>query len=103
MNKLLLGNVIKVSNIIGHSNRKIPNQFEIQTDKGTVFRSYNSIICAVINSIDDNCSVKQVYLDYKFWNYSRTTSKYRSIFMNENTKETEKKIKSGEYILTNLN
>ena len=36
------------------------------------------------------------------WDYSVTTSKYRNIFLNENKKETEKKIKSGEYVLTDL-
>ena len=32
-----------------------------------------------------------------------TTSKYRNIFLEETKKDTEKKIESGEYILTNLN
>ena len=35
--------------------------------------------------------------------YSKTTSKYRNMFLGETTKETQKKINSGEYILTNLN
>jgi len=29
-----------------------------------------------------------VFLDEKYWNYSRTTAKHRSIFLNESTEET---------------
>jgi len=32
-----------------------------------------------------------------------STGKYRNIFLNETKKETEKKIKDGTYVLTNLN
>ena len=34
---------------------------------------------------------------------NNSTSKYRNIFLGETTKETLKKIKSGEYKLVNLN
>ena len=34
---------------------------------------------------------------------SRTTAKYRNQFLDESTKETQAKIDSGEYILTDLN
>ena len=44
-----------------------------------------------------------VELDRKYWNYSNTTGKYRNIFLNETITETKKKIKSGEYKLTDLN
>lgn len=50
--------------------------------------------------IDEN---GDIYLDERFWNYSSTTGKYRNIFLNEDKKATEKKIKSGEYKLINLN
>lgn len=94
-----LGNIIKVSNMTGKNYNKIPNQFEIETDKGRVFQSYDSIICAILTAQ----GTQKTYLDNRYWNYSKTTSKYRNMFLNENTKETEKKIKSGEYILTDLN
>jgi hypothetical protein len=72
------------------------NQFVINADNGDlIFQSYDSIICKK--------SKGKVYLDENFWNYSKTTSNHRNIFLNEKTKETENKIKSGEYILTNLN
>lgn len=81
---------MKVENING-----VPNQFRIRTDKGWIFQSYDSTIVAIENG--------QVYLDEVYWNYSKTTSKYRNLFLGETTKETEAKIKSGEYKLKNLN
>lgn len=62
---------------------------------GTIFQSYNSIICWKHGKI--------VILDKTYWNYSTTTSKYRNQFLGETTKETQAKIDSGEYILTDLN
>ena len=77
------------------TNNKIANQFIIYDENKTYFQSYRSIIV----KIEDN----KTYLDETYWNYSRTTSKYRSSFLGESTKETLNKIKNGEYILTNLN
>jgi len=62
------------------------------------FQSYNSII--VRRVLEHGFPVQ---LDEKYWDYSRTTGKYRNIFLGETKKETEAKIASGEYILTNLN
>jgi len=75
----------------------VANQFII-TDhlENEYFQSYNSII--VKKSFD-----WIIYLDEAKWDYSNTTWKYRNQFLWENKKTTESKIKSGEYILTNLN
>jgi len=88
---------IKVSNMKSPSNRggEVPNQFEIRTDDATYFQSYNTVIAVRTNG--------KVYLDKEGWDYSKTTGKYRNEFLNETKKETEAKIKSGEYTLTNLN
>lgn len=72
------------------------NQFVISSDKGIYFQSYDSII--VFRPFNG-----PVELDINYWNYSITTEKYRNLFLGETKKETEKKIKSGEYILTDLN
>jgi len=87
----------KVTNIKSPNNgNSIPNQFLIQTPRGVYFQSYQSIIAYM--------PIKgKIKLDSYFWNYSRTTSKYRNYFLNETTKETQKKIDSKEYILTDLN
>lgn len=73
------------------------NQFEISTPKGVYFQSYNSIIAFKPND------KRRIQLDSYFWNYSRTTGKYRNMFLNEGIAETRAKIESKEYLLTNLN
>jgi len=104
---------MKVSNITNRNNKKVKNQFII-TDyhkKGNMieyFQSYDSIIVKRIydNEVQINGfagTVVKTYLDSKYYNYSTTTSKYRNIFLEETTKDIEKKMKDGIYILTNLN
>ena len=76
----------------------VANQFLIEC-KGIrpfrLFKSYDSIIAI-------ECEGK-VYLDKDTWDYSVTTSKYRNIFLDEDSKETQGKIKNGTYTLVNLN
>ena len=43
------------------------------------------------------------YLDPTYWDYSKTTGKYRNIFLNEKKKETEANLKQGRYKFINLN
>ena len=74
----------------------IANQFKIYTNEGKYFQSYASIIVFIPTG-------GKIQLDEKYWNYSRTTGKYRNLFLGEDRKETEKNIKNGEYILTDLN
>ncbi len=78
------------------SGNAVENQFIIYTDDGMYFQSYRTII-----AFRDNCG--KVFLDRGSWDYSRTTGKYRNLFLHENTAETRKKITSGEYTLINLN
>ena len=85
----------KVQNMTSNKGNKIANQFIIYTDNGSIFQSYNSTIVKIDSG--------KTYLDLNKWNYSTTTGKYRNIFLNENINATRKKIKSGEYILTDLN
>ena len=82
--------------MIGHSGRPVVNQFIISTNEAIYFKSYNSIIVK-------QCFRTGIYLDENFWEYSTTTGKYRNLFLNETKKETQAKIDSGEYKLTNLN
>ena len=90
---------MKVRNITSNNGNKIANQFEIMDNENNTiyFQSYKSII------VKHDMNLNQVYLDSHYWDYSTTTSKYRNIFLGEKKKETEKKIKNGVYILTNLN
>lgn len=100
---------MKVQNMQSkRTGRDVPNQFII-TDEGRgalgnfrlreVFQSYKTVI-AVRVVWDDNT---QITLDRDKWDYSRTTGKYRNMFLGETKKETERKIASGEYKLANLN
>jgi len=77
----------------------VKNQYIIFDSEFTLFQSYDSVI--VKTCFEDG--KRKVYLDEKFWDYSKTTGKYRNLFLGESKAETEKKIKSGEYTLTNLN
>jgi hypothetical protein len=87
----------------------VPNQFII-TDEGRgalgnfterrTFQSYQSVIATITSWPNDLPSIE---LDSTYWDYSRTTGKYRNQFLGETKAETQKKIDSGEYILTDLN
>ena len=85
------------------SGRDIPNQFLIteETNYGhrKYFQSYSSIIAYM--DVDDTGSY--TVLDKTYWDYSRTTGKYRNQFLGEDIKTTRNKIKSGEYRLVDLN
>lgn len=85
----------KVRNFEG-SNGAVKNQFLIEDGNRIIFQSYDSVI-----------AVKEygqpTQLDERYWDYSKTTGKYRNQFLGEDKKETERKIKDGTYILTNLN
>lgn len=88
--------MIKVRNMRSNrSGRNVSNQFVIETPSSRIFQSYNSVVVKIENG--------QTYLDCNYWNFSNTTNKHRSTFLNENTKTTKSKIESGQYILTNLN
>ena len=98
---------MKVENMTSNNGNKIANQFVITDNhkmgnKIEYFQSYNSMIA---KKIYDNIGayVVETFLDQKYWNYSNTTGKYRNIFLGETIKDTRAKIKSGEYILTDLN
>ena len=84
----------------------VPNQFVIFTDKGQFFQSYDSVIVFIPHGVytkNQTEKPNRIQLDKDTWNYSATTSKYRNKFLNETTKETQAKIKSGLYKLVDLN
>jgi hypothetical protein len=90
---------MKVTNLKSTSGNPVANQFELYNQKHNYFQSYNSTIV----HIDYTYAPCRVELDEKYWNYSKTTSKYRNQFLGETTKETQAKIDSGKYLLTDLN
>jgi hypothetical protein len=74
----------------------VKNQFRIIDGHIEYFQSYSTVIAK------KNFATGEVTLDPN-WNCSKTTSKYRSIFLGESSKETQKKIASGEYKMMDLN
>lgn len=86
---------MKIRNIRNNSGNAVKNQFIIEDGNKRAFQSYNSVICV----IENGC----ITLDSYFWDFSQTTGKYRNIFLGEDKKETERKIKAGIYKLANLN
>ena len=88
-----------VQNMTSSKGNKIANQFIINFKNGMqVFQSYDSTI-----AIKYNMGGNDIILDKNYWNYSRTTGKYRNQFLGETKKVTERKIKTGEYLLDDLN
>ena len=66
----------------------VKNQFVIKDDNATYFQSYNSIIAKISNGV--------VTLGSN-WDYSKTTGRYRNMFLGEDKRETEGRLASGEY------
>jgi hypothetical protein len=100
---------MKVQNMTSSRGNKIANQFIITDETNEMsgnsveyFQSHDTII-AKRDKFRAGIEKRQVWLDANKWDYSVTTGKYRNIFLGETKKVTEKKIKSGEYLLTNLN
>jgi len=60
--------------------------------------SYTTCIAIKNNTLDG-----RVILDKEYWDYSSTTRKHRNAFLCEDKSETLKKIKSGQYLLEDLN
>lgn len=96
---------MKIYNMQSARGNKVPNQFEIdgfvfdhkgEKLKGIMFMSYQSHIAFKPYG-------GKIMLDKERWNYSVTTGRYRNQFLGETKKETEKKIKSGDYLLVDLN
>ena len=89
-------NKVNVENLTSSQGNKIANQFEITTNEGRYFKSYDSMIAFIPNN-------GKIQLDRSYWDYSKTTGKYRNIFLGEDKKRTQSKIDSGVYELVDLN
>jgi len=85
----------RATSMISLKGNPVPNQIIIRSNNARYFQSYGTIIARVYKG--------KTTLDVNYWDYSRTTSKYRCMFLGETTQETKKQIKSGEYKLSDLN
>ncbi len=90
---------MKVRNV-EKDGRAVQNQFIIEPGDGAIyFQSYDTMIAKKEAGPDG----PKITLDADKWDYSRTTGKYRNMFLREDKKETQRKIDSGEYALEDLN
>ena len=87
---------MKVAQMLNEQGNPVKNQFYIFDKYCTMFQSYNSIIVKKYND-------GMVELDQNYWDFSKTTGKYRNVFLGEKKQETERKIRQGIYILVDLN
>ena len=76
---------MKVRNMMSDKGNKVPNQFIITTktkegNKVKYFQSYETLIVKVIYN-DLGSDVVETLLDKDYYNYSKTTSKYRHKFL----------------------
>ena len=88
---------IKIENMQNRNGNTVPNQFVLRTIDGVYFQSYQTVIAFVPVDL-----TLPIMLDPK-WNCSRTTSKYRTLFLGESTAETQAKIDNGDYKIAELN
>jgi len=87
----------KVRQMQGRTGQPVANQFIITDDEYEYFQSYKTVIAK------RHISSGVVHLDNRAWDYSVTTSKYRNHFLGIDTKETKRRIESGEIQLVGLN
>ena len=85
----------QVENMRISNGNAVANQFIITSGDKIVFQSYGSVICVKEG--------RNVILDSTYWDYSKTTGKYRNQFLGETKADTKKKIDSGVYTISNLN
>ena len=86
----------KVRNMTSSNGNKIANQFVIELGSDEeIFQSYKTIIAHKKGA--------EITLDADYWDYSRTTSKYRNAFLGMTTQEIKQGIKSGSIKLEELN
>lgn len=88
---------MKIQNMTSTSGNTVANQFIVDTEDGTYFQSYSSVIAFKPRNGEP------IQLDARMWDCSRTTGKYRNQFLGEGITETRAKIKNGTYVLTDLN
>lgn len=87
---------VKVTPLLTAGGNSAANQFELAINsKGIFFQSYDVIVAGK--------TPEGIVLDEYYWDYSRTTARYRNQFLRMDTKQIKKGIESGSIKLKNLN
>jgi hypothetical protein len=79
----VLNEIPQLENFQSSTGKKVANQFKVITNEGVFFKSYDTFIAA---KLDDG----RILLDFKSWDCSNTTSKYRNQFLNLDKKRNLK-------------
>lgn len=93
-------NLPKVCNLRSSRGNVVPNQYRIETDEGSYFQSYRTLIAFRPHSYKN-----PVLLDEPYWQggQTRTTNKYLYQFLNLNRREIKDAIRTGQIVLGELN
>lgn len=84
-----------ITNMQSPNGNPVPNQFILTEGNKRTFQSYKTIIATIEG---DN-----IILDKYYYDYSRTTTKYRNMFLGMDSKQVKDAILSGEIKLAQLN
>lgn len=104
-NQFLIENVYRVSIIFNEPQNDLlnnnnlyktkDNKYQYTISSGFLFQSYESLVCFIDYA-------GRMFIDERYYKYSKTTSKYLSIFLKRTSKEIEKEIKEGKIRLCEI-
>ena len=94
---------IGVEQMTSRSGNTVPNQTILSDMTGKTFVSYGSKIVYKSKTKGSDGLPLEIIVDETYWDYSRTTGKYRNEFMNMGVQEVRNHIKNGRIKVGNLN
>ena len=94
---------IGVEQMTSRSGNVVPNQVILSEMSGKTFVSYGSKIVYLSNNRGSDGLPLEIIVDETYWDYSRTTGKYRNEFMDMGVQEVRNHIKTGRIKVGNLN
>ena len=83
---------VKVAQMLNNRGQAVKNQFYIFDKHCVLFQSYNSII---VKKYSDGL----VELDQNYWDFSKTTGKYRNVFLGKRNQKLKERLNK---VSTNL-
>ncbi len=100
---MYISSFIGVEQMTSRSGNVVPNQVIISDIEGKTFVSYGSKIVFLSRNNGSDGLPLEIVVDETYWDYSRTTGKYRNEFMNMGVQEVRNHIKTGRIKVGNLN
>ena len=94
---------IGVEQMTSRSGNVVPNQTILSDMTGKTFVSYGSKIVYQSKDRASDGLPLEIIVDENYWDYSRTTGKYRNEFMNMGVQDVRDHIKEGRIQVGNLN